>query len=95
MGPSVVAPKLKGPLKFSQADILGARMDLQRILRVSSVLGRSWSQRKLGNESEISERIARKCALKVWMDRLEALLWWTCGGTRCNLQFHLSSMASL
>ena len=49
--------KLKGPIKFSHADIYGATVDLWRWFSVSSVWGRSLSQIKLGNESEMPARV--------------------------------------
>ena len=59
IGPRGVASKLKGPRKCSHADISGETVDFWRRLSVSSVCGRSLSQRKLGNESEIPARIVK------------------------------------
>ena len=59
IGPMGVASKFKGPLKCSQVDMSGERVDCQRRFKVSSVCGRSWSQRKLGNESEMLASMER------------------------------------
>ena len=55
-----VALNLKGPLKCSQADMYVARVDWRRRFKVSSVCGRSFSQRKMGKESETPARLERK-----------------------------------
>ena len=57
-----VASKLKGPLKCSQADMAGAMLDWRRRLKVSSVWGRSLSQRKGGKVVDTPVRIERKWA---------------------------------
>ena len=62
-----VVSKLKGPLKFSQADISGAMLNWRSRFSVSSVWGISLSQRKLGNVLETPARMEIKCALKVWI----------------------------
>ena len=59
-GPRGVASKFKVPRKYYHADISGATVDFRRRLSVSSVWVRSWSQRKLGNESEMPARIVRR-----------------------------------
>ena len=55
-----VASKLKGPMRCSQADMQGARVDWWRRFKVSSVCDRSWSQRNLGKESETPAKMERK-----------------------------------
>ena len=57
IGPMGVASKLKGALKCSQADMSVSRVDWRRRFKLSSVCGRSWSQRKLGKESEMLARM--------------------------------------
>ena len=55
-----VVSKLKVPLKCSQADMYGARVDWRRRFKVSLVCGRSWSQRKLWKESETPAKMENK-----------------------------------
>ena len=95
IGPSGVESKLSGLLKCSHADTAGAMVDWRRRLSLSSVCGRSWSHRKFGGELKIPVRIARKCALKVWMALSAALHRWKFGGENWNFQPQFSSMISL
>ena len=90
--PMGVASKLKGPLKCSYADMSRARLDWRRSFRVSSVYGRSWSQRKLGKESETPAKMESKWALKMRMACLDILQQWTSGGIIWKVQFHPSTM---
>ena len=64
-GPTSVASKLNGPLKYSYAEIMGSILDWQRRLSVSSIWGRSRLQRFLGKSTETPAKIVRKCSLKV------------------------------
>ena len=47
---------------------------------MSSVWGKSLSQRNFGKEGSMPANMARKWALNVWMARLAALRRWTSGG---------------
>ena len=60
IGPSGVAAKSNGPLKYSHVDMLGLRVAWLKRLRLSSAWSKSFSHMYLGKDRYTPSRMAKK-----------------------------------
>ena len=79
--PRGVAAYLNGVLKNYHAELVGSRVDCCKKVSVISVSGRRWSHKNFGKSGVMPDRIDKKCALKVLIDRSAVLRLWMSGGT--------------
>ena len=62
--------------KYSHADIFGLRVYCLSRLSVNPVWGISKSPKFLGGLFAMTDRMDRKCALKVWIESSDEFLRW-------------------